>query len=141
MLILFKGKKDIYTYHISSITDSHKTHITAMKWFPSDVAFDKKYYNLIANSTNDVFLMITLGEDGQALIWDLKQLTAIWDNKNFDKGATKNDVSKDIKPVVRIELNKTDCTMILIVSFGKSCRYRIMHKDYIENSCIYGFYR
>lgn len=112
-----------------------------MKWFPPEVGFDKKYYNLVQSTTNDVYLMITLGEDGQALIWDLKQLNAIWDNKNFEKGATKNDVSKDIKPVIRIELNKTDCTMILIVSAIKSSWYRIMHKNHIKNPNFYGFYR
>lgn len=80
-----------------------------MKWFPKDIAFDKKYYNLVPNTSNEILLIITLGEDGQALIWDLKILFLIWDNKNMDKGSNKNDLSKDIKPVIRIELNKTDC--------------------------------
>lgn len=82
-----------------------------MRWFPKHIAFDKKYYNLVQNTAEEIFLFITLAEDGQALIWDLKQLTALWDNKNVDKASGKTDISKDIKPVIRIELNKTDCNI------------------------------
>jgi len=80
--------------------ESHKTHINAMKWFPKNFSFFK--YNLIQNNSGEQTVLATLGEDGQVLIWDMKQ---------FDR-TTVNDTSDYIRPVIRCEINKMDCKNI-----------------------------
>lgn len=88
------NKKDLFTSYISPIFESHKTHITSMKWFPKGVGYLK--YNLVNVTTNECNLLATLGEDGQVLIWDIK-----------DK-ITKEE-NNYMKPVIRIEVTKMDC--------------------------------
>jgi hypothetical protein len=96
-------KKDYYTYYITPNFESHKAHITSMKWFPKNYSFTK--YALTTNNSNETTILATLGEDGQVLIWDMK---------NFDK-TIKNDTSNYIKPVIRVEINKLDCKLLLII--------------------------
>lgn len=91
------NRKDLYTFFITPNFESHKTHITSMKWFPKNFGFTK--YNLVANNSNETTILATLAEDGQVLIWDIK---------NFDR-SIKNDTSNYIKPVIRVEINKLDC--------------------------------
>lgn len=90
------NKSEIYTFYITSISESHKTHVTGMKWFPAGYTYKNQ---LIFNKdANEVFLLATLAEDGQVLIWD---------TRNFDK-TSKNEVGNFIKPVLRVEINKVD---------------------------------
>ena len=90
-------KENMYTYYITPIFESHKTHLNSMKWFPKNYSFAK--YNLTQNTSGDVSLLATLGEDGLILIWDMK---------NFDRSVF-NDTSNYIKPIMRCEVNKMDC--------------------------------
>lgn len=92
----------MYTFYITPTTESHRTHINAMKWFPKNFNFTK--YNLVQNNSGEVSVLATLGEDGQVLIWDMK---------NFDR-SDFNDTSKYIKPVIRCEINKMDCKISTI---------------------------
>ena len=71
-----------------------------MKWFPPNFSFTK--YNLVENKSNEVGILATLAEDGQVLLWDMK---------NFDRSII-NDTSNYIKPTVRCEINKMDCKKI-----------------------------
>lgn len=68
-----------------------------MQWFPKNFGFTK--YNLTQNNSGEVSILATLAEDGQVLLWDIK---------NHDK-TIKNDISNYIKPVIRCEINKMDC--------------------------------
>lgn len=90
-------KENIYTYYITPIFESHRTHINAMQWFPKNFSFTK--YNLVQNTSGEVGILATLAEDGQVLLWDMK---------NFDR-TIFNDTSNYIKPIVRCEINKMDC--------------------------------
>lgn len=87
----------MYTYYITPIFESHRTHINAMQWFPKNFSFTK--YNLVQNTSNEVGILATLAEDGQVLLWDMK---------NFDRSIF-NDTSNYIKPTIRCEINKMDC--------------------------------
>ena len=97
------SKKEQYSYYINLIADAHKTHITAMRRFDRGIIIHK--YNLAqsTNNPNDVTVLATIGEDGQILIWDLK---------NLDR-TIKNDTSNCIKPIIRTEVNKMDCKFII----------------------------
>ena len=97
------SRKEQYSYYINLIADAHKTHITAMRWFDRGIIIHK--YNLAqsTNNPNDVTVLATIGEDGQILIWDLK---------NLDR-TIKNDTSNCIKPIIRTEVNKMDCKFII----------------------------
>lgn len=93
------NKKDIYTSYTSTINDSHRNQITAMKWFPKGYSLQKQ--SLIFNGSNETNLLATLAEDGQILIWDLKA---------FD-GNPKTEVSNLLKPQIRIDVYKTECML------------------------------
>ena len=91
------NKTEIYTYFITPIPESHKTHITSMKWFPAGYSFHK-YQLQYSPEIKDINLLATIAEDGQVLVWDCK---------NFDR-TIKNEIGNYIKPVLRIEINKID---------------------------------
>lgn len=93
------NKKDVYTYFITPLFESHKSSVTAMKWFPKNYSFNRS--NLIQNNSNDSSLLASLAEDGQVLIWDIKNLDRM----------IKNDTSNYIRPVIRVEVNKMDCKL------------------------------
>jgi hypothetical protein len=88
----------LYTFYITPIFESHRTQITSIKWFPINYSFNK--YALSQNNSNESTLLASLAEDGQVLIWDMK---------NFDHTTVKNDTSNYIKPVIKVEVNKMDC--------------------------------
>eukprot|EP00340_Litonotus_pictus_P001863 CAMPEP_0170522126 /NCGR_PEP_ID=MMETSP0209-20121228/7573_1 /TAXON_ID=665100 ORGANISM="Litonotus pictus, Strain P1" /NCGR_SAMPLE_ID=MMETSP0209 /ASSEMBLY_ACC=CAM_ASM_000301 /LENGTH=754 /DNA_ID=CAMNT_0010809469 /DNA_START=66 /DNA_END=2333 /DNA_ORIENTATION=+ len=91
------NKQDLYTFYITGISESHKTHINSMKWLPKGYNYHK--YQLNYNeSLNEINLLATVAEDGQVCIWDILHL---------DK-TIKNEVSNYIKPVLRLEVNKLD---------------------------------
>ena len=64
------NKRDLYESYITQVGDSHKTHITSMKWFPKNYYFHKSH--LATNESGESSQLATLGEDGQVLIWDFK---------------------------------------------------------------------
>lgn len=102
LYLFLVDKKLLYEFYITQVIDSHKTHITSMKWFPKNLNFHKS--NLIANETNEVSLLATLGEDGQMLVWDLKTVDP---NKN-------DNIPYNLRTVHRVEINKMDCKLIII---------------------------
>lgn len=99
------NKSDIYTFYITSIQESHKTHLTGMKWFPAGYSFHKHQlqYN---ESSKDIMLLTTCAEDGQVLIWDTKHLDS----------TVKNEVNNYIKPVLRVDINKMDSLLKICCS-------------------------
>jgi hypothetical protein len=90
-------KKYLYEFYITQVIDSHKTHITSMKWFPKNVQLLK--YNFITKETNEVQLLATIGEDGIVLVWDFKRLP----------DPSKNDgIPFILRPVHKVEVYKMD---------------------------------
>jgi WD40 repeat protein len=89
----------LYEHYISHISDSHKTHISSMKWFPKNYNFTKSK-QLANNDSGQSYLLATLGEDGQVLIWDLKpnEISSRLDSTPYN-----------MKPVVKVEVNIMDC--------------------------------
>ncbi len=73
-----------------------------MKWFDKGVMVHKHNLTQNLNNPNDVTVLVTIGEDGQILVWDLKTL-----DRNI-----KNDTANCIKPAIRTEVNKMDCKYI-----------------------------
>lgn len=118
------NKKDLFTFYITPIFESHKTHITAMKWFPKNYSFTK--YNLVTNNSNESTILATLGEDGQVLIWDIK---------NMDR-SVKNDINNYIKPVLKVEVNKMDCKLFynIINSTCENLWYWYRVKNFCQKS-------
>jgi len=90
------NKKDIYTFYITSISVSHKSHVVDMKWFPINYSFHK--LNLIKNSSNQQSILASMGEDGCVMVWDVI---------NYDK-TVKNDTNNYLRPVFSTEVNKVD---------------------------------
>ncbi len=90
------NKKDIYTYYITSVPVSHKTHVVDMKWFPMNYSFHK--LNLIKNNSNQQSILASMGEDGCVMVWDVV---------NYDK-TVKNDTNNYLRPVFSTEVNKVD---------------------------------
>jgi hypothetical protein len=89
----------MYTSYLTTIIDSHRTHITCLRWFPKGYIFNKQ--NLSYNSSSTTCnALATIAEDGQCIIWDIKDLM---DTNKINKP------DYTIRPVIRVELNKMDC--------------------------------
>ncbi len=79
------------------VIDSHKTHISAIRWFPKNYQVFK--YSFTQKETGEVQLLATIAEDGMLLVWDLKRLA----------DPSKNDgIPYSLRPVHRVEVNKMD---------------------------------
>ena len=94
--------KDYYIYNISSLHESHKGRVTALKWFPPGYSINKK--NQIVYSKEDekeVGVVASLGEDGQVIVWDYKGLE-LGEGKSI-----QNDVNNYIR-TIHVEINKVD---------------------------------
>jgi len=101
--LILVSRKEQYSYYITQIAESHKTHITAMMWFEKGVTTNKYQVVQSTSNPNDATALATVGEDGMVYIWDIK---------NLDR-SIKNDISNCIKPIIRTEVNKMDCKINL----------------------------
>ena len=81
---------------MTSLNDSHRMRISSLKWFPKGFFLHKGLLQF-NSASNEVALLASLGEDGQILIWDMK---------NFEH-SVENDVNTYIK-YIRVEVNKVD---------------------------------
>ena len=93
------NKGDQYESYISLVNDSHKTHISAMQWFEKNFHFQKNKGLLTTNDSGESTLLATLGEDGQALIWDLKE---------YDLQSRGETSPYSLRPILRVDINKID---------------------------------
>lgn len=113
------NKSELFTFYITGISESHKTHLNSMKWL--DKGFSYYKYQLNFNEKhNDYNLLATIAEDGQVCIWDILHL---------DK-TIKNEVSNYIKPVIKIEINKLD-SLLKISSTSLELRLKNTAEPYI----------
>lgn len=110
------NKNEFYTFLQTSIAESHKTHITSMKWFPPGYIYHK--YNLLQTEKTDVNLLGTVAEDGQVFIWDIL---------NLDRTVI-NNTNDHIRPVLKVEVNKLDS---LFKINGTSLEIRLIHDSMI----------
>lgn len=112
------NKKDqLYENFITAVIDSHKTHITAMKWFPKNYSFHRSNLISPSSSPNESSLLATLAEDGQMLIWDFNPVDRL-----------KNDnIPFNLKYVHRVDINKMD-SLSKICGTGLELRI-ITHKN------------
>jgi hypothetical protein len=95
--------KDFYIYNLSSLKWTHQSLITAVKWFPPGYSFKKKGQMQYSPDEHESSIVVSLGEDGIAMIWDYKGLSL-----NETKGAQIiNDVNDYLIPK-KIEVNKVD---------------------------------
>jgi len=76
-----------------------------MKWLPKNYNFHKSH--LTSNESGECTLLATLGEDGLVLIWDLKYY-----EMNNNRG---DNTPYNLRPVMRIEINKMDCKSNYII--------------------------
>jgi hypothetical protein len=86
-----------------------------MKWFPKNYHFHKSH--LTANESGECTLLATLGEDGLVLIWDLK-----YNEMNSNRG---DSTPYNLRPTLKVEVNKFDCMIVLIFSTFKNLWNRI----------------
>ena len=93
--------KDYYIYNISSLHESHKGRVTALKWFPPGYSINKKNQIIFSEEEKDVCILASLGEDGQVIVWDYKGLE-LGEGKSI-----QNDVNNYIK-AIHVEINKVD---------------------------------
>jgi hypothetical protein len=84
---------------MTMIMESHKTHVTCLKWFDQGYTFNKQNFSY-SESNKTCNALATIGEDGQCIIWDIKDLMD--PNKII-----KSDFTP--RPAIRVELNKMDC--------------------------------
>ena len=66
--------KDFYVYNLSSLKWTQQSLITAVKWFPLDILI-KKRSNAIFPRWHESSIVVSLGEDGIAMVWDFKDLS------------------------------------------------------------------
>ena len=97
--------KDFYIYNISSLHESHKGRVTALKWFPPGYSINKKNQIVFADDVKEVCTLASLGEDGQVIVWDYKGLE-LGEGKSIE-----NDVNSYIK-TIHVEVNKVDGKII-----------------------------
>ena len=95
--------KDFYVYNLSSLKWTHQSLITAVKWFPPGYSFKKKGQMQFSPDDHESSIVVSLGEDGIAMVWDYRGLSL-----QEKKGAQIiNDVNDYLIPK-KIEVNKVD---------------------------------
>jgi hypothetical protein len=104
-LINIAGKKEQYLTFTTAILDSHKTHITDIKWFPKGYYYNK--YTLNYSNNNEHKALATVAEDGQVIIWSIEKI-----EKN-------SKIELILRPANKIEVNKVDCNILLILAIAK----------------------
>lgn len=96
-----ENKKDLYTFVLTSPTDSHKGKITSIRWFPAGYTTNKKNQIIHLDDIKESALVATLGDDGMVIIWNIRDIE-LGTGKEME-----NDVNRYIKSI-KIEINKVD---------------------------------
>ena len=95
--------KEFYVYNLSSLKWTHQSQITAVKWFPPGYSFKKKGQMQFSPDEHESSIVVSLGEDGIAMIWDYRGLS-LHESKSAQ---IVNDVNDYLIPK-KIEVNKVD---------------------------------
>ena len=95
--------KEFYVYNLSSLKWTHQSLITAVKWFPPGYSYKKKGQMQFSPDEHESSIVVSLGEDGIAMVWDFKGLSL------HEKKSAQiiNDVNDYLIPK-KIEVNKVD---------------------------------
>ena len=95
--------RDFYVFNLSSLKWTHQSLISAVKWYPAGYSYKKKGQMIFSKDDHESSIVVSLGEDGIAMIWDFRSLSL-----HDPKGAQNiNDVNDYLQPT-RIEVNKVD---------------------------------
>ena len=95
--------KEFYVYNLSSLKWTHQSLITAVKWFPPGYSYKKKGQMQFSPDDHESSIVVSLGEDGIAMIWDYRGLS-LHESKSAQ---IINDVNDYLIPR-KIEVNKVD---------------------------------
>ena len=95
--------KEFYVYNLSSLKWTHQSLITAVKWFPPGYSYKKKGQMQYSPDEHESSIVVSLGEDGIAMIWDYRGLS-LHESKSAQ---IINDVNDYLIPK-KIEVNKVD---------------------------------
>ena len=101
--------KEFYVYNLSSLKWTHQSLITAVKWFPPGYSYKKKGQMQYSPDEHESSIVVSLGEDGIAMVWDYRGLS-LHESKSAQ---IINDVNDYLIPK-KIEVNKVD-------SIGRIC--------------------
>lgn len=53
--------------------NSHKNPVLSLKWLPNSIEIDRKHFSSVnPNTTGDYNQFLTISEDGQVLLWDIR---------------------------------------------------------------------
>ena len=95
--------KEFYIYNLSSLKWTHQSLISAVKWFPPGYSYKKKGQMQFSPDEHESSIVVSLGEDGIAMVWDFKGLS-LHESKSAQ---IINDVNDYLIPK-KIEVNKVD---------------------------------
>ena len=96
--------KEFYLFNLSSLKWTHQSNITSVKWFPPGYSYKKKGQMQFSPDEHESSIVVSLGEDGIAMVWDFKSLS-LHESKYAQ---VINDVNDYLQPTKKIEVNKVD---------------------------------